>query len=210
MDFTSPTYVVSQVFVVLMYVSLCSTYFLKSRSKIIVINIIGHLFQMISFILLSGFTGVAMNIVYTIRDIYLYIANKKENDEDRRIKDVIFLTFLFVIIIASSIYTYNDIYSLFSVFATVFSTIAIWQKNTRIYKLLGIPSSVCWLSYHVYLQSILAIILESILLISILIGYIIDIKIHLSSKKGIKNKWRKLIFLKKYIIQLLIKNTIKW
>ena len=186
MDFTSPTYVVSQVFVVLMYVSLCSTYFLKSRSKIIVIDIIGHLFQMISFILLSGFTGVAMNVVYTIRDIYLYIANKKENDEDRRIKDAIFLTFLFVIIIASSIYTYNGVYSLFSVFATVFSTIAIWQKNTRIYKLLGIPSSVCWLSYHVYIQSILAIILESILLISILIGYIIDIKIHLSSKKESK------------------------
>ena len=186
MDYSSPTYIASQAFVVLMYVSLCSTYFLKSRSKILIINILGHLFQMVSFVLLSGLTGVAMNIVYTIRDLYLYIAHKKENDEDRRIKDAIFLTFLFVIIIASSIYTYNGFYSLFSVFATVFSTIAIWQKNTRIYKLLGTPASVCWLSYHVYLQSILAIILESILLVSILIGYIVDIRRHLIVKKESK------------------------
>lgn len=186
MDYTSPTYIASQLFVILMYLSLCSTYFLKSRSKILIINILGHLFQMVSFVLLSGLTGVAMNIVYTIRDLYLYIAHKKENDENRRIKDAIFLTFLFVIIIASSIYTYNGVYSLFSVFATVFSTIAIWQKNTRIYKLLGIPASVCWLSYHVYLQSILAIILESILLVSILIGYIVDIRRHLIVKKESK------------------------
>ena len=186
MDYSSPTYIASQAFVVLMYVSLCSTYFLKSRSKILIINILGHLFQMVSFVLLSGLTGVAMNIVYMIRDLYLYIAHKKENDEDRRIKDAIFLTFLFVIIIVSSIYTYNGFYSLFSVFATVFSTIAIWQKNTRIYKLLGIPASVCWLSYHVYLQSILAIILESILLVSILIGYIVDIRRHLIVKKESK------------------------
>ena len=186
MDYSSPTYIASQAFVVLMYVSLCSTYFLKSRSKILIINILGHLFQMVSFVLLSGLTGVAMNIVYMIRDLYLYIAHKKENDEDRRIKDAIFLTFLFVIIIVSSIYTYNGFYSLFSVFATVFSTIAIWQKNTRIYKLLGIPASVCWLSYHVYLQSILSIILESILLISILIGYIVDIRRHLIVKKESK------------------------
>ena len=64
--------------------------------------------------------------------------------------------------------------SLLSVVATIISTIAIWQKNTKYYKLLGIPVSIAWLGYYIFLKSLFGIILESILLICIIVGFIIE------------------------------------
>ena len=82
---------------------------------------------------------------------------------------------LILIIICLTCLNYNGLGSLLSVVATIISTIAIWQKNTKYYKLLGIPVSIAWLGYYIFLKSLFGIILESILLICIIVGFIIEI-----------------------------------
>ena len=81
-----------------------------------------------------------------------------------------------IIIVVLTIFTYNGWGSLLSVVATLVSTIAIWQKNTKYYKLLGIPVSMAWLGYYIFLKSIFAIVLESILLVSTITGYMLETK----------------------------------
>lgn len=170
------TYTISQVLTVFVYLFLCLTYFLKKRSLILNINVLAHITQAVAFFLLNGLTGVMMNILYIIRDSILSIGTKKRKSNKAEKRDVIELIVFFILIIISAILTYNGPKSLFSVFATIIATIAIWQKSSKIYKLLGIPISILWLLYNIALKSIFGIILESILLVSIIIGYLIDLK----------------------------------
>ena len=169
-------YTISQVLIVFVYILICTTYFLRNRRKILITNIIAHIFQAGSFLLLNGLTGVAMNIVYIIRDSFFAIDDKNRKNNNLNKRDYIILSIFISIIIILAIFTYSDWSSLLSVVATIISTIAIWQKNTKYYKLLGIPVSMAWLGYYIFLQSIFAIVLESILLVSTITGYIFENK----------------------------------
>ena len=173
----TPTYIASQVLIILVYTCLCSTYFLRNRKNILKLNIFAHIIQAISFLLLGGLTGVAMNVIYLVRDVFL-VTDEKNNKRDVRI----LICFVLAIIILT-IFTYNGLASLLSVIATTISTFAVWQKSTKVYKILGTPVSVAWLGYNISLKSIFAIILESILLVSTIIGYTLDI---IKSKKAFK------------------------
>ena len=55
-------------------------------------------------------------------------------------------------------------------------TYSIWQKSTKVYKICGIPIGILWIIYNTYVKSILGIILESIILICSITGYILEIK----------------------------------
>jgi hypothetical protein len=169
-------YIISQILIVIVYILICTTYFLKNRRKILITNIIAHIFQAGSFLLLNGLTGVAMNTVYVIRDSFFTIDEKNRKNSKLTKRDYIILAVFILIIITFTIFTYSGCGSLLSVVATIISTIAIWQKSTKYYKLLGIPVSMAWLGYYIFLQSIFAIVLESILLISTITGYLIENK----------------------------------
>lgn len=171
----TPTYVASQALIIIIYACLCSTYFLRNRKKILILNIIAHIIQAISFLLLGGLTGVAMNAIYIARDVF-FVADEKNNKKLDKItkRDVLILICFIVAIIILTIFTYNGLSSLLSVIATIVSTFAVWQKNTKVYKILGTPVSIAWLGYHISLKSVFAIILESILLISTIIGYALE------------------------------------
>ena len=173
-------YLASQILTIIIYICLCSTYFLKSRKKILNLNAIAHIIQAIAFLLLGGLTGAAMNAILLVRDLILVTGEKNNQKTDKISKrDITVLSCFILLILVMTIFTYDGWESLLSVIATIISTFSVCQKSTKIYKLLGIPVSGAWLGYHISLKSIFAIILESILLISTIWGYILD-----KSKKG--------------------------
>ena len=86
------------------------------------------------------------------------------------------LIVVYVISIISAIYTYESVWSLLPVFATLIYTYSIFQKNIKIYRLLGIPTELCYVCYNFFIKSIFAIILSIIVLINSIIGYINEIK----------------------------------
>ena len=169
-------YLVSQILTVILYVLLCLTYIERSRRQILITNLLSHVVECGVFILLRGYTGLAMIFYNFIRDNFLLLDSKNEDNKEITRRDIHILIVLLLFIFTLAIITYDGVLSLFSVFATIASTIALWQKNTRIYRFLGIICSMCWLVYHIYLNSIIAIILESILLISTIVGYIRELK----------------------------------
>lgn len=167
-------YILSQIFAVGMYFFLCMSFFLKSRKKIIICNIIGHVFQAFSMQLLRGYTGAAMVAFLIFRDIFFALDEKNRKSEKNTKRDVVILVMMITIIIVLTIFTYGGLASLLSVFATTVSTIALWQKSTKVYKLLGTPVSLAWLAYNISLRSIISIILETVLLISTIVGFFKD------------------------------------
>ena len=175
-------YLASQILTIIIYICLCSTYFLKSRKKILNLNAIAHIIQAIAFLLLGGLTGAAMNAILLVRDLVL-VTDEKNNQKSDKItkRDIGILICFIILIVVITLFTYDGLTSLLSVIATIISTFAVCQKSTKIYKMLGIPVSVSWLGYHISLNSIFAIILESILLVSTITGYILELN---KSKKG--------------------------
>ena len=169
MEWTT-TYIVSQIFAVIMYTSLASTYFVKKRVTVIILNFIGSTSIIVTYVLLGAYSGLAMAIILIIRNIIFLIDNNKEKDKNGK-KDFIILGVIYVLSILAAIYTYEGFLSLFSVFAAMINTYSIWQKDVRIYKLLGIPNGILWIIYNVYILSISSIIAESILLVCSTSGY---------------------------------------
>ena len=55
-------------------------------------------------------------------------------------------------------------------------TYALCQKNTKVYKLLGIIVNGLMIIYDIYIKSIFGVILITISFISSIVGYLIEIK----------------------------------
>lgn len=158
-------YYISQLFVAISYLFLITTYFSKKRKNIIIYNFGATIAMGVAYYFLNAYTGLAMIFVAIIRNILFY-----KNDDKK--KNIFSLILIYAITITLTIFTYNGLLSLLSVIATMLYTYSIWQKNTKTYKILGVPIGFLWISYNIYIKSIFGIICEGVLVISALIGFI--------------------------------------
>jgi len=172
------TYIMSQIFSTIYYMLLVVSYQLKDRNKILILNYIGLISTGISLLLLNAYTGLAMIIVSIIRTT-VFLIDEKLNGKQNIIKtkDIIILIVLYLIMIISTLYTYSGPLSIIPLISTMIYTYSIWQKNTKVYKLLGIPHGILITIYSIYIVSITAIIFEIISTISAIIGIIKENKL---------------------------------
>lgn len=71
-------YIVSQIITVAYFGVLTLSYLLQDRMKILITNFIAHIGQTVSMAMLNGYTGAAMSLIMTIRDLVLLIQEKKK------------------------------------------------------------------------------------------------------------------------------------
>lgn len=168
-------YILSQVFTIITYGLLALTYYAKDRKKVLIISFLSIIANGMAYIFLNAWTGLAMCVVALIRNI-IFLIDEKKNGKSETInkKDIIILIILYAISIISAIFTYAGFLSLLSVFATALYTFSVWQKKTNMYKLLGIPIGILWILYNIYIMSMFGIILETILLICSITGYLLE------------------------------------
>ncbi len=175
-------YILSQVFTVVMYGLLVWTYFLKDKRRIVVVNALATIFNAVAYVLLGAWTGLAMCVVAMLRNLYILWDEKKLGKrEDLGKRDYVFLAMVYMGIILATLLTYEGFLSLFSVFATSIYTYSIWQKSTKIYKICGIPVGILWIAYNLYVGSIFGVILEGVLLVAAILGYVAE-----TGKEGVK------------------------
>ena len=165
MSLTIP-YILSQILVIIYYLIYSYTFHLKDSNKILISGIIAAIISSISYILLNAYTGMAMCFVAIIRNLLF----KKDK------KSIFYLLFILLLTIIASIFTFNSYFCLFNILATLIYTYALWQTNTKTYKLLGIIVNGLMIVYDIYIQSILGVILISVAFISSLIGFIKESK----------------------------------
>ena len=171
------TYILSQVFTIIMYILLGVTYFLKDRKKILIVGFASLIANALEYVFLFAWTGVAMCAYAFIRNtMFLIDENKNGKRESINKKDILVLIILYLMIVIFTAFTYDGLLSLLSVVATAFYTYSVWQKKTLIYKLCGIPVGILWIMYNIYVMSLFGIILESILLRASTSGYLMELK----------------------------------
>lgn len=155
------TYTLSQVFVIIQYIFIITTYQVKTKRQIIIFNTLAATSAIISFLCLEAYSGCMMSLVSIFRNLLFF--NMKEKDKS---KLVIVLILLFIL----TIFTYNGILSLMPSIGTLLYTLSVWQNDTKIYKKYGILIEMSWFLYFIYIKSLFGIVLEGISLISIMIG----------------------------------------
>ena len=160
-------YIMSQVFVIINKVLIMITYQLKSRKGILLVSLMALLANGVVYVLLSAWSGLSMVFVAIARNI-IFMLDEKRNGKSEEItpKDVGILVVLYMISIISAIFTYEGVLSMMSVIATMLYTYSVWQKKTKVYKILGIIIESVWIIYNIYICSIIGAILNISLLIS--------------------------------------------
>lgn len=169
-------YIISQIITILYFAILSLSYLLKDRKKILLANFVAHIGQTTAMAMLNGYTGAAMSIIMMLRDLTLLIQeSKKSKGKDINKKlDLVILIITVLLMVILTIFTYNGPLSLLSVVATLVTTFALWQKDVKTYKILGLIAGILWLAYNIFIMSIMGIILELILVICSIVGYIKD------------------------------------
>ena len=173
----SVIYIISQIITVIYFGILSLSYLLKNREHILLANFFAHIGQIIAMAMLNGATGAAMAFIMMLRDVVFLIQEKKHIKK----LEVLILIVTIILIVVLTSFTYNGPISLLSVGATLCTTFALWQKNVKRYKLMGIIAGSLWLAYNIFIASILGIVLQTILNICSIIGFYRDNIINKSS-----------------------------
>lgn len=166
-------YIASQIVTIFVYIFLASTYCLKNRKAILACSFISNFLNAIAFILLNAYTSAAMCVISIFRDI-LFIIDQKINGKSNKItkKDIALLVLIYGISVVSIIFTYKGPLSLLYAAGSMLYTFSIWQKNTKLYRFLGIPVTLIVICDSINIKSVFGVILQGIVLVTSIRGYI--------------------------------------
>lgn len=176
-DLKSASYIVSQVFVLFAIMSMGFSYLTKDKKKIMILVTFTSIFYGCEYLLLGAFTGVAVNIISIIRNIWFYI-----NAKNGKKNSVWVLVILSLALVILGVFTYENIFSVIPTIATIMFTYSVWQNNNKIYRYMAVPMSIMWIVYNIICNSILGVIAESIMIIFEIIGIINIPKVTKSAK----------------------------
>lgn len=170
------TYILSQIVTIFVYVFLSLTYCVKNRKVILVFSFTSNFLNAIAFILLGAYTSAAMCTISILRDI-IFLIDEKINGKSKKItkKDIVILAFIYTLSIISIVITFKGFLTLLYAIASLIYTFSVWQKNNKIYRLLGIPVILISLCDSIYIKSIFGVILQTVVLITSIAGFITSV-----------------------------------
>lgn len=131
------------------------SYWKNKDDKILYLQVISCVFFVLNYIFLKAYTGLFVVFFEIIRD-YLYI----KFDDDKK---TFFLTIPIYTLIG--IFSYDGLWSLFSIFASLNDGYALIYKGKKVV-FLGIVTYVLWIIYDIRYFSLPNVLAEAILIIS--------------------------------------------
>ena len=153
------------------YILLAFSYFKKEKIKILFLQIISYLMFSIHFYLLSGISGTICNLLglVTLLTIYLFEKYKWKN------KNLVAM-FLIAALVGINIITYQNIFSIFPMIASVIAIVSFLMNNENYIRGIGIIATSCWLVYAIAYKSYVSIIFEVATLIGVFIAFVKNLK----------------------------------
>ena len=170
------TYCLSQIFVCISYLFLGLCFFTKRRKIILYLSLVAIIANGCSYMLLKAWTGVGVIAIALLRNGLFLLQAKIKVLDKYKIDDWIILIVLLIVYAAIGVYTYDTIFSLFTIASSILYTVSVWQRNIAAYKVLGLISSACSLVYFAFIKSIFGFILEVVMFIVACTSIILYVK----------------------------------
>ena len=138
----------------------------KKYDHIVLCKIGNEFFAAVHYLLLGGYTGMLVNFASIFANgTYWYRIKKGKSTLPFQIAFAI----VFVTLGALS---WQGFISLFVIAAKLFSSVSLGIKNPRVIRILNLMSNPCWLTYNIFMQSLVAIISDSLVIGSVVIAVI--------------------------------------
>ena len=134
----------AQIVGVLAVVSFLLSYQQKKRSNIIALNAASRILYIIQYLMLGAFEGAALDILGTVSSIAAQ--NKDKGFIKRHTKLVLIAVNL--VIFASGMLVYENIFSLFPIVGVILHTSAFWINDEKIIRRVSFLGSPFWLVYN--------------------------------------------------------------
>ena len=160
------------------YSILAFSYFRKVKLDILLMQIIAYVFFTIHYYMLNGITGAICNVIGGVALIIIFLFEKFKLKN----KNILIICMVPITIIISII-TYQNIYSIFPIIASISVILSFISSDENVIRFVGLLSAICWLGYAIMYKSYVAIVFEVITLIFVVVATIKNYKKVNSDKK---------------------------
>ena len=144
----------------------------KTKERIVLCSVIANIVVAIQFFLLNAITGGVVSIINTIRGLVYYYYKKKD------MKPSLTILFIFEIVaIFSGIISWQSIWSIIPITATVIYTYALWQDNVTVIRIATGLVGFEWAIYDLIVKAYVGAVQETSQLISAIISLIRNRKV---------------------------------
>lgn len=147
--------VVAQIVGIIAYILLVASYYRKNKAQILFIQIFASLAFGIHYFMLSGLTGAICNIISLIMMIIIYFYDKSKRKNKK-----LLIAILIPVLIAISLLSWENIYSVFPIFSSTIMLVAFLLKNEKTIRIFGVISNLSWTVYGIIHMSYSSIIFE--------------------------------------------------
>ena len=160
---------IAQLFGIIALVVLIMSFQKNKKDTLLKYQIFSSLLFALQYLFLNAISGCLMNLMSLIRN-FIY---KKFNDKI----PIIYLILIIICMIILSLMSYKGIISLLPTFAVILYSVALWQKNLTITRIIEIISCSLYIIYNIKVLAISGLISTFIEMFSAIIAiYKFDIK----------------------------------
>ncbi len=164
-DAFSGTELLGQIFSILGMIVTVISFQCRERKQILLCQIIGNVLFLCSYLCLSAWSAVAMNIIYIIRNtVYIFKSRFKWLD------GIGTLLFFCGLCTVAGILTWSDPKDLLTLVGALFGCVALYMNNETRLLAIKLGDSLCWLVYNILSFVSGGIVCEILNLGSIIIG----------------------------------------
>lgn len=160
-------FIITEIIGAMAYIALALSYFKKQKKGILLVQIISYLLFVIHYFLLDGITGAICNMLGLVALVVIYFFDKYQLKNKK-----VLIVAMILVLVAISLITYQDIFSIFPIFASSFTISSFLTSKERIIRGIGIVSTACWLVYAVALHSPITFIFEVLTLLFVLGAFV--------------------------------------
>ena len=168
-------FVLAQVLGGVALVLICISYFLKSKSKFMILQTTANFFYASAFFVVKAYVGAGLVMISIFRCIYLYIAEKKSFKYT-----VHFLPVFIALYIATTIIFWDNVFDFMPLISSTLFTIAFTIKNLQTMRYVLIVPNTLLVIYNILTTTYASALLDFIEIIVIVVAII---KFHNENKK---------------------------
>lgn len=144
------------------------SYQMKTRGGIITLNVSARLLYILQYLLLGALAGAVLDVAGVIASL---IAAKSEHPFLKKNRTLI-IVLTDVMIVASGILVFEDVFSVLPIVAVLLQTGALWMNDERKIRIVSLIAAPFWLAYNIYCIAIGSSIGDVLSMISIITAMI--------------------------------------
>lgn len=157
---------IGQIMGVIALIILILSFQTNVKKRLLNLQIFSSVFFALQYLFLGAINGCLMNLMTSIRNILF-----------SKVKSVVWLVLIILTMLIMSILSYNGLISILPSIAVILYSIALWQDNLKITRIVEVISCILFIIYNIKFYAIsglIATILE--LIFAIIAIYRFDIK----------------------------------